>query len=138
MQKSVYADLIDSIEHIPLINWLIQPEKVRGYAKDRPRHNSLPDTDDRKQYGDSRIVVDVTKPHILKDMDFFRERAIFYDKHGHYTDITPNPNPNSDYALFWKEEVRRWKDGVSYAGINAIISQRYLGCIAVNDHANPK
>lgn len=112
LPKQVYSDLIDSIEHIPLINWLIQPSQVRGYAKNRPKHNQLSDEDLRKQYNDSRVVVDVTKPHILEDMDFFRERAIFFDKYGYYTDITPNPNPNSDYALFWKEEVRRWRDGV--------------------------
>ena len=112
LPKQVYSDLIDSIEHIPLINWLIQPAQVRGYAKNRPKHNQLSDEDLRKQYNDSRIVVDVTKPHILEEVDFFRERAIFFDKYGYYTDITPNPNPNSDYALFWKEEVRRWRDGV--------------------------
>lgn len=112
LPKQVYSDLIDSIEHIPLINWLIQPAQVRGYAKNRPKHNQLSDEDLRKQYNDSRVVVDVTKPHILEDMDFFRERAMFFDKYGYYTDITPNPNPNSDYALFWKEEVRRWRDGV--------------------------
>ena len=112
LPKQVYSDLIDSIEHIPLINWLIQPAQVRGYAKNRPKHNQLSDEDLRKQYNDSRVVVDVTKPHILEDMDFFRKRAIFFDKYGYYTDITPNPNPNSDYALFWKEEVRRWRDGV--------------------------
>lgn len=112
LPKQVYSDLIDSIEHIPFVNWLIQPESVRGYARNLPRHNTIPDTDSRKQYGDNRVVVDVTKPHILEDVDFFRERAIFFDKHGHYTDITPNPNPNSDYALFWKEEVTRWRYGL--------------------------
>lgn len=112
LPKSVYSDLIDSIEHIPLINWLIQPEKIRGYAKDRPKHKVLPDADDRKQYGDNRIVVDVTKPHILEDIDFFRERALFHDKYGVYTDITPNPNPNSEYGQFWAEELRRWEDGL--------------------------
>ena len=64
LPKQVYSDLIDSIEHIPLINWLIQPSQVRGYAKNRPKHNQLSDEDLRKQYNDSRVVVDVTKPHI--------------------------------------------------------------------------
>jgi hypothetical protein len=44
-------------------------------------------------------------------MDYFRERALFYEKHGKYTLLHPNPNPKSDYALFWKEELRRWKNG---------------------------
>ena len=112
LPKEVYAELINTIDTIPFVNWLVQPEEIRGFAKDRVRHKDLDDSDERKQYDDSRIVVDVTKPHILEDMDFFRERAIFFDKYGCYTDLTPNPNPNSDYALFWKEEIRRWKDGL--------------------------
>ena len=112
LPKEVYAELINTIDTIPFVNWLVQPEEIRGFAKDRARHKDLDDSDERKQYDDSRIVVDVTKPHILEDMDFFRERAIFFDKYGCYTDLTPNPNPNSDYALFWKEEIRRWKDGL--------------------------
>ena len=112
LPKEVYTDLVDFIENVPFINWLIQPEEVRGYAKDRPRHCDLDEDNPLRQYDDNRIVVDITKPHILEDMDFFRERAIFFDKYGCYTDLTPNPNPNSDYALFWREEIRRWKYGL--------------------------
>ena len=112
LPREIYTELIDFTTNIPFINWLIQPEEVRGFAKDRPRHCDLDDDNPLRQYDDNRIVVDLTKPHILEDMDFFRERAIFFDKYGKYTDITPNPNPNGDYALFWKEEVRRWKYGL--------------------------
>jgi len=45
-------------------------------------------------------------------MDFFRERALFFEKHNKYTHLTPNPNPKSTYAEFWKEEQRRWKYGL--------------------------
>lgn len=110
--KEVYADLIDIITNIPFVKWLIQPEKERGYAKDRVKHSELSEENPLRQHNDSRIVVDITKPHILQDLDFFRERAIFFDKYGFYTDIMPNANPNSEYKLFWKEEVRRWKDGL--------------------------
>lgn len=112
LPQEVWADLIDYIDNVPFINWLVQPESIRGYAKDRVKHNQLDDADERKQYDDGRIVVDITKPHILEDMDFFRERALYFDKYGVYTHLTPNPNPNGDYALFWKEEKRRWKDGL--------------------------
>jgi len=50
-------------------------QTVRGYAKDRERDD------------DGKIIVDVTKPHILEDMDFFRERALYFEKHGKYTKI---------------------------------------------------
>jgi hypothetical protein len=112
LPKKIKEELIEYIETIPFIKHLISPEKVRGFAKDRPRHNELPEDDDLRQFDDDRIVVDVTKPHILEDMDFFRERAIFYKKNNKYTNLPPNPNPKSEYARFWKEELRRWKDGL--------------------------
>jgi hypothetical protein len=63
-------------------------------------------------YDDNRIYVDITSPHILEDIDFFRERAIFFQNNGRYTNLSPNSNPKSEYAEFWKEELRRWKYGM--------------------------
>lgn len=103
LPREVWLDLLDTINSITFIRHLIQPEKTRGYAKDQPKC---------EDYKDGRISVDVTKPHILEDMDFFREKALFFEKHGKYTHLTPNPNPKSDFALFWKEELRRWKYGL--------------------------
>ena len=100
LNKEIFSDLMEFIESVAFIRWLIQPEEVRGYASDRPRDE------------EGKIIVDITKPHILKDMDFFRERALFYEKHGRYTHLRPNPNPKSEYAQFWKEELRRWKHGL--------------------------
>lgn len=109
MPKKVYEQMKEYIETISFIKHLISEESVRGYAKDRPRDKT------------GKIIVDLTKPHILEDMDFFRERAIFYENScpnkstlegGRYTNITPNPNPKSEYAKFWEEEVRRWKYGL--------------------------
>ena len=103
LPKEVWTDLIETISSIKFIKHLIAPEEVRGYAKDRPRC---------PEYNDGRIVVNLAEPHILEDMDYFRERALFFEKHKVYTHITPNPNPKSDYAAFWKEEVRRWREGL--------------------------
>ncbi len=99
LHREVWADLEEYISTVPYIHHLIQHDGVREYAKDKERDV------------DGRIIVDITKPHILEDMDYFRERAIFYEKNGKYTNITPNSNPRSDYGLFWKEEVTRWRDG---------------------------
>jgi len=112
LPREIRTEFYDFLENVPFINWLIQPEEIRGRAKDRIKHNELPDTDERKQYNDGRIVVDVVKPHILEDIDFFRERAIFFNTHKKYTNIPPNPNPKSDYAKFWKRELKRWKYGL--------------------------
>ena len=103
LHKEIWSELTEYISSIEFIKRLIAPEEVRGFAKDRRKD---------EEYNDGRIAVDITRPHILEDMDFFREKALFYEKHGRYTLLTPNPNPKSDYALFWKEELRRWKYGL--------------------------
>jgi len=100
LPKEVKAELIDIIENIKMIRWLISSSEIRGYAKDRPKDST------------GKIIVDLAHPHILEDMDFFRERALHYIEHKCYTKIHPNPNPKSDYAEFWREEVKRWKEGL--------------------------
>jgi hypothetical protein len=102
--REVWLELIDFLSSVEFIKRLIATEDIRGYAKDRPRET--------KFYNDGRVNVDLTNPHILENMDFFRERALFFEKHGKYTHLTPNPNPKSEYGLFWKEELRRWKYGL--------------------------
>lgn len=102
--REVWLELIDFLSSVEFIKRLVATEEIRGYAKDKPRET--------KFYNDGRVNVDLTNPHILEDMDFFRERALFYEKNGKYTHLTPNPNPKSEYGLFWKEELRRWKYGL--------------------------
>jgi hypothetical protein len=104
LPKEVYDNLLEYISTVKFIQNLIAPEEVRGFAKDRPKET--------EQYNDGRIIVDLTNPHILEDMEFFRERAIFFDKNGRYTNIPPNSNPKSEYAEFWKQELHKWKHGV--------------------------
>lgn len=103
LPREVYLELIDTLSSITFIKNLVSTEDIRGYAKDKPRS---------KDYDDGRIEVDLTNPHILEDMDFFREKALFFEKHGKYTNLTPNPNPKSEYGTFWKQELHRWKYGL--------------------------
>jgi hypothetical protein len=103
LPREVWLELIDILSSITFIKNLITTEDIRGYAKDKPRS---------KDYDDGRIEVDLTNPHILEDMDFFREKALFFEKHGKYTNLTPNPNPKSEYGTFWKQELHRWKYGL--------------------------
>lgn len=112
LPKEVKADFYEFLETVPFIKWLIQPEELRGFAKNLTRWNNPNDLKNRKEDPNGKIYVDITKPHILENMDYFRERAIFYDKYHRYTDITPNPNPKSDYAKFWRKELKRWKEGM--------------------------
>ena len=99
-EPKLYKMIMESINSIPFMRYVLSDHSVRGYAKDR------------EQEEDGRIIVDIAKPHLLEDMDFFRERALFFEKHGKYTDIFPSKNPFSDYAKFWKEELRRFKEGL--------------------------
>src|SRR5699024_8611689 len=80
LHPEVYSDLIEYITSVKFIQNLISP--TRGYIKDRPIMTYIDDEGNEKEYEDGRRVVDLTNPHILENMDYFRERAIFFDKHG--------------------------------------------------------
>lgn len=86
----------DFANNVPFINWMLG---ARPRAKDLPRDES------------GRIIIDITKPHILEDMDYFRPTAIHYQKTGKLCDFKPNGNPNSDYGAWVREETRRCLEG---------------------------
>lgn len=90
-------ELYEILLKIELVKRMTHPD--RQYAKDRPR--------DEK----GRIIVDLENIHILEDMNYFRERVLYYKEHGIYTHILPNPAPGSDYRRFWDEERRRCLEG---------------------------
>lgn len=89
--------MLDFIGNVEFIKRLVSPDRKR--AKDLPRD----------EYG--RIIVDITNPHILEDMDYFRPMAAHFEKHGCYTFLRPNPNPNSEYRKLFDEEIRRCREG---------------------------
>lgn len=91
--KEVMEQFYDFLTNIPFIQNLINGERKR--ACDLPRD------------ADGKIEVSITNPHILEDMDYFRPAAIHFQKHGCYTQLRPNPNPNSEYGKWIREEIRR-------------------------------
>jgi hypothetical protein len=97
--SDIRVEIMDFVESIEMLHWMLQPASVRGYAKDK----------ERDKYG--RIIVDIIKPHILEDMDYFRQSAMHFQKYGKYTNLYPNPHPKSEYRKFWDEELRRCKQG---------------------------
>lgn len=97
LPKEIQEQFYDCITNIPYIRSLISPKRLR--AKDLPR--------DEK----GRIIVDITQPHILEDMDYFRPSAIHYQKYRCYTKLRPNINPNSEYGKWIREEIRRCWEG---------------------------
>ncbi len=94
--EEVQEQFLDFIDTVPLLKWMIGE---RPRAKDLPR-------DDK-----GRIIVDITHPHILEDMDYFRPAAKFFEENGCYSLLKPNSNPNSEYGKWFAEEVRRCREG---------------------------
>jgi len=95
--KEIQEQFIEDINNIPFIKSLIS--KDRPYARDLKRDET------------GKIIVDITNPHILEDMDYFRPAALHYQKFGCFTNLQPNANPNSDYGKWLREEIRRCYDG---------------------------
>lgn len=95
--KEVQKDFWDIVMTVPFVKNLISPSRER--AKDRPRDSH------------GRIIVDLSNPHILEDMDYFRPSALKYMRDGRYTDLRPNRNPNSPYGKWIREEIRRCWEG---------------------------
>ena len=97
LPEEVTDQLIEFVNNVEFIKRLISPNRKK--AKDLPR-------DDK-----GRIIVDLANPHILEDMDYFRPAALYYKEHQCYTQLRPNPNPNSEYKKWLDEEVRRCREG---------------------------
>ena len=97
LPQEVQDQLLDAVNNIEFVKRLVSP--TRQYAKDRPRDNK------------GRIIVDLTNPHILENMDYFRQTAIHFKKYGTYTNLRPNANPNSEYGKWIREERRRCWEG---------------------------
>ena len=98
LDREVRDTLIEYISNVPFIQSLISPNRER--AKDRPRDSQ------------GRIIVDLAKPHILEDMDYFRPALMHFREHGVYTKLKPNSNKNSEFYRFLKQEVHRCRYGM--------------------------
>ena len=95
--SEIQEQFYDFLNSVPLIRSLVSPSRLR--ARDLPRDS------------EGKIIVDITHPHILEDMQYFRPAAIHYEQTGRYTDLRPNPNPNSEYGKWLREETRRCWEG---------------------------
>lgn len=95
--QEVQDQFLHFVRSVPYIQTLISPNRKR--AKDLPRDSK------------GRIIVDLANPHLVEDIDYFREAAIHYEKHGCYTFMRPNASPNSNYRKWLDREVRRCLEG---------------------------
>lgn len=105
--KLEFLSLYDSIAFLQNLS-----SKNRKTAKDLKRWDH-PNKRKRHERKDGRICPDLSNPHILEDMDYFRQAAITFQKTGAYTHLYPNPAPYSDYAQHWKREAYRCRYGMT-------------------------
>ena len=91
--QEVQDQFWDFFNNVPFIQSMVSPNKPR--ARDLTRDS------------EGKIIVDITQPHILEDIDYFRPSAIHYQKYGRFTDLRPNANPNSEFGKWIREERRR-------------------------------
>lgn len=98
LPQEVQDDLLDVLNNIVFVRRLVDPN--RPYAKDLKRDSR------------GRIIVDICNPHILENMDYFRQTAINYEKYGVLTDLMPNGNPNSEYGKWLHTEIDRIWNGM--------------------------
>lgn len=97
LPQEVGEQLMECLTGIPFVRNLTSPD--RPYYKDLPKDEN------------GRAIVDITNPPILEDADYFRQAAIHFQKHGCYTFLKPNSNPNSEYRKFWDNEIDRCLNG---------------------------
>lgn len=97
LPEEVKEELLETMNSVPLIKRLISPN--RPYARDLPKDSQ------------GKIIVDITNPHIIEDADYFRQPALHFMKHGCYTFLKPNSNPNSEYRKYWDKELDRCLNG---------------------------
>lgn len=95
--SEVVGWLKEAVVGIPFVQWLV--------SKDRPRAKDL-------ERRDGRIVVDLVKPHILEDMEYFIQARRHFEEHGCYTFLRPNKNVTSEYYKWLKTEMTRCLDGM--------------------------
>jgi len=107
--REVKIEFFEVYDSIKFIQNLTKPD--RGVAGELPRWDR-PYARDRKKKKDGRIEVNITAPHVLEDMDFFRKACLTFQETGRYTHLYPNSNPYSEYSQFWKEEARRCREGL--------------------------
>lgn len=96
--KEVQENFWEFLNTVPFIRWMVSP--------DRPLISELP----RDEEG--RAVIDVTRPPILENSEYFRQTARVWEETGSYTHLRSNRNPNSDFGKWIREERRRGWEGL--------------------------
>ena len=103
----IIKNLEEYISTVSFIEHMISDETVRGYARDKPRNSN------------GRITVDLTKPHILEDIDFFREKALFFQN-------SWLPQPENSYLPEMDLKLAIMKIGIHYFLFEQLFLHHYF------------
>lgn len=95
--QEVQEQFLEFVNNVPYIKNLISPN--RPYTRDLPKDEN------------GRAIINLTNPPLHEDMDYFKPTALNYQKYGKVCNLRPNPNPNSEYGKWIREEVRRIYEG---------------------------
>ena len=98
LSKEAREELLSALDDIEFIKRLISPEMKT--VAEMPKDEA------------GKVIVDITNPHRLENMDYFRQAAIHFQEHGVYTSITPSSHPLSQYKKFWDQEIDKIRNGV--------------------------
>ena len=93
LPREAYSDLTQAFEEYEYIRRFTSSSRIT--------------VDKLEKDAEGKILVDLSSPHILSDMDYFRKQAIKFKQTGKYTEAIPSANKRSAWAVFWKEEARK-------------------------------
>lgn len=108
LTKEERETFLEYIYSIKFIQNMISPNRKRtSDLKRYEQPNADPDFGELIEDPKGRVRVDLANPHILEDMDYFRQPALHFEAHGRYTLLMPSANPYSDYKKYWDREIER-------------------------------
>lgn len=112
IQKEVKQGVLEYVAGIKFVQNLMNPN--RPFAKNLKRYDNphARRESDLVENSLGRIRVDISNPHILEDMDYFRQSRIRFDTTGKFTQARPSRNPKSQFMVFWLREIERCWNGM--------------------------
>lgn len=90
LPDEVVSNFYTAIEELLYIRNLISADRLT--IEDAPKDE------------EGLVEVDFSNPHILSDMEFFRQPAKRFQETGRYTDALHSTHPKSSWVTFWVEE----------------------------------
>ena len=110
LKPSVRVQVIELIEQIELLRNIVSKDRKKAHQLEQDSLGRIINIIETPEEDGKLAYIDFTM-HELEDMDYFTERAMYYQTHGKYTHLYPNRHPSSEFMLFWTEEARRCKEG---------------------------